>query len=113
MIDYYLKPKKELVDTARHRYTNIPFAECPKYGHLKINLLVLIPSKYKKFDDCHVFLVDFCHILSDYKEPFTVSVRPFLNGLLAQRFKIVVEKDSYITLINEKEGLRKILVPKE
>ncbi|MCL2349585.1 MAG: GIY-YIG nuclease family protein, partial [Planctomycetaceae bacterium] len=57
-IDYFLNPKRELVEASGHWYTNIPIKNRPKYKHLKIVPLKEIPAKYKKFDDSKILLVD-------------------------------------------------------
>jgi predicted GIY-YIG superfamily endonuclease len=47
-IDYFLNPKRELVDASGHWYTNIPIKNRPKHKLLKIIPLKDIPAKYKK-----------------------------------------------------------------
>ena len=110
-VDHYLNPKKELVDAAGHWYTNIPLTERPKYQHLKIIPLEQIPSIYKKIDDRHVLLVDHCYIPSDYEEPFAVSVRPILNGLLEKGYAILREKE-YYPYVKRKKCFARVLVHK-
>jgi len=110
-IDYFLNPKKELVEAAGHWYTNIPINDRPKYKHLKIIPLKDIPEKYKKYDDSKTLLVDNCYIPSDYKKPFAVSTRPILNGLLEKGYKLVQNKE-YRLYINGKEGFSRVLVQK-
>lgn len=111
-IDYFLNPKKELVEAAGHWYTNIPIKNRPKYKHLKIMPLKDIPEKYKKFDDLKTLLVDEGYIPTDYKKPFAVSARPILNGLLEKGFEIIEKNESYIAILKGKEKFRRVLVQK-
>jgi predicted GIY-YIG superfamily endonuclease len=111
-VDYFLNPKRQLVDASGHWYTNIPIKDRPKYKHLKIIPLKEIPEKYKKYDDCKILLVDNCYIPSDYKKPFAVSARPILNGLLEKGYKIIEKNESYIAVIDGKECFRRVLVQK-
>ncbi len=110
-IDYFLNPKKQLVEAAGHWYTNFPIKNRPKYKHLKIMPLKNIPAKYRKHDDAKMLLVDNCYVPSDYKQPFAVSVRAILNGLLEKGYKIVQEKQ-YRPHINGKEVFARVLVQK-
>jgi len=110
-VDYYLNPKKQLVDAAGHWYTNIPIKNRPKYSHLKIVPLNEIPEKYKQYDDSKILLVDNCYIPSNYKKPFAVSVRPILNGLLEKGYKYIQDKE-YVPYINGKRKFGKVLVQK-
>jgi len=110
-IDYFLNPKKELVEASGHWYTNIAIKNRPKYKHLKIMPLKEIPEKYKKYDDTKTLLVDNCYIPNDYKKPFAVSARPILNGLLEKGYKIVQDK-RYTPYTNGKEGFARVLVQK-
>ncbi|MDR3110800.1 MAG: GIY-YIG nuclease family protein [Planctomycetaceae bacterium] len=111
-IDYFLNPKRQLVDASGHWYTNIPIKNRPKYKHLKIVPLKDIPSEYKKFDDSKTLLVDHCYIPSDYKKPFAVSARPILNGLLEKGYEIVQEK-RYTPYVNGEECFARVLVQKK
>jgi predicted GIY-YIG superfamily endonuclease len=111
-IDYFLNPKRELVEASGHWYTNFPIKNRPKYKHLKFVSLKEIPEKYKKMDDSKVLLVDNCYIPNDYKKPFAVSARPILNGLLEKGYKIVEKNEAYIAKINGKEKFRRVLVQK-
>jgi hypothetical protein len=111
-IDYFLNPKKELVEASGHWYTNINIKNRPKYKHLKIVPLKEIPEKYKKYDDSKVLLVDNCFIPNDYKKPFAISARPILNGLLEKGYKIIEKNESYIALVNGKQCFRRVLVQK-
>ena len=111
-IDYFLNPKKELVEASGHWYTNIPIKKRPKYKHLKIVPLKEIPEKYKKIDGSNILLVDNCFIPNDYKKPFAVSARPILNGLLEKGYKIVEKNESYIAVINGRQCFRRVLVQK-
>ncbi len=112
-IDYFLNPKKELVEASGHWYTNFPIKNRPKYKHLKIMPLKEIPEKYKRYDDSKTLLVDHCYIPSDYKKPFAVSARSILNGLLEKGYKIVDKNADYIAFVNGKQCFRRILVQKE
>jgi hypothetical protein len=110
-VDYFLNPKKQLVDAAGHWYTNVPIINRPKYKHLKIVPLKEIPEKYKKYDDSKILLVDDCYIPNNYKKPFAVSARPILNGLLEKGYKIILEK-RYTPYIDGKEKFARVLVQK-
>jgi predicted GIY-YIG superfamily endonuclease len=111
-VDYFLNPKKELVEAAGHWYTNITIENRPKYKQLKIVPLKDIPEKYKKYDDSKMLLVANCYIPNDYKKPFAVSTRPILNGLLEKGYKIIDENASYIAVVNGEEKFRRVLVRK-
>jgi hypothetical protein len=111
-IDYFLNPKRELVEAAGHWYTNIPIKKRPKYKHLKFVLLKDIPEKYRKFDDSKYLVVDNCYIPNDYKKPFAVSARPILNGLLEKGYKIIQETQ-YFPYINGRKCFGRVLVQKE
>ncbi|GHV53125.1 hypothetical protein AGMMS49579_11400 [Spirochaetia bacterium] len=111
-IDYFLNPKRQLVDASGHWYTNIPIKNRPKYKHLKIVPLKEIPEKHKKYDDSKILLVDNDYIPNDYKKPFAVSARPLLNGLLEKGYKIIAKNESYIAVVNGKEKFRRVLVQK-
>ncbi|WP_306698448.1 adenine-specific methyltransferase EcoRI family protein [Treponema endosymbiont of Eucomonympha sp.] len=110
-IDYFLNPKKELVEAAGHWYTNITIKNRPKYKQLKIVLLKDIPAKYKKYDDSKILLVDNCYIPDDYTETFAVSARPILNGLLEKEYKLIEDKE-YYPYINGKKHFARVLVQK-
>jgi hypothetical protein len=110
-VDWYLSPKRELVDAPGHWYTNITIENRPKYKNLKIVPLKDIPDRYKKYDDSKVLLVDNCYIPNDYKAAFAVSARPILNGLLEKGYKIIRDK-RYIPYINGKEKFARVLVQK-
>ena len=111
-IDYFLNPKRELVEASGHWYTNIPIKNRPKYKHLKIVPLKEIPEKYKKYDDSKILLVDHCFIPSDYKKPFAVSARPILNGLLEKGYQMVEQHEAYIAFVDGKQCFRRVLVQK-
>jgi len=110
-VDYFLNPKKQLVDAAGHWYTNFPIINRPKYKQLKIVPLKEIPEKYKKYDDKKILIVDNNYIPSDYKKPFSVSVRQILNGLLEKGYKYVQDRD-YTPYINGKANFGRVLVQK-
>ena len=111
-IDYFLNPKKELVEASGHWYTNILIKKRPKYKHLKIVPLREIPEKYKQYDDNKVLLVDNCYIPNDYSKKFAVSARPILNGLLEKGYKIIEKDEAYIAFVNGKQKFRRVLVQK-
>ena len=110
-VDYFLSPKRELVDASGHWFTNFPIKDRPKYKLLKIMPLKEIPEKYKKYDDNKILLVDNCYIPSDYKKVFAVSTRPILNGLLEKGYKIVHDKQ-YDPPVNGKISFKRVLVKK-
>jgi predicted GIY-YIG superfamily endonuclease len=110
-VDYFLNPKKQLVDASGHWYTNIPIKNRPKYEHLKFFPLKKIPEKHKKYDDSKTLLVDNCFIPEDYKKPFAVSARPILNGLLEKGYKLIEDKE-YYPYINGKKRFARVLVQK-
>ena len=112
-IDYFLNPKRELVEAAGHWYTNFPIKNRPKSKHLKFVPLKDIPAKYKKYDDSKILLVDHCYIPSDYKKPFAVSARPILNGLLEKGYEMIEQNESYIAFVNGKQCFRRVLVQKK
>jgi hypothetical protein len=111
-VDWYLNSKRELVRAAGSWYTNFPIKDRPKYNHLKIMPLKNIPAKYKKYDDSKTLLVDNCYIPSDYKQPFAVSARSILNGLLEMGYKIIQDK-RYTPHVNGKECFARVLVQKK
>jgi hypothetical protein len=110
-IDYFLNPKKQLVEASGHWYTNITIKDRPKYKQLKIMPLKDIPEKYKKYDDSKMLIVDNCYIPSDYKNPFAISTRPILNGLLEKGYNIVQDK-RYTPYVDGKECFARVLVQK-
>jgi hypothetical protein len=110
-VDYFLNPKKQLVDASGHWYTNIPIKDRPKYKNLKIVPLKEIPEKYKKYDDAKILLVDNCYIPSDYKKKFAVSTRPILNGILEKGYKLIDDTE-YYPYIHGKRHFARVLVQK-
>ncbi|MCC6866494.1 MAG: GIY-YIG nuclease family protein [Ignavibacteria bacterium] len=110
-IDYFLNPKKELVEAAGHWYTNIPIKNRPKYKNLKIIPLKDIPIEYKKYDDSKCLVVDKGYIPNDYKKPFAVSARPILNGLLEKGYKIILDTQ-YFPYEKGKKKFGRVLVQK-
>jgi hypothetical protein len=110
-VDYFLNPKKQLVEAAGHWYTNIKIEDRPKYKHLKIMPLAEIPEKYKKYDDSKTLVVDNCYIPSDYDESFAVSARPILNGLLEKGYKLIQDKE-YYPYVKGKKNFARVLVRK-
>ena len=110
-IDWYLNPKKQLVDAAGHWYTNIPIKNRPKDKHLKIVPLKEIPENYKRYDDSKILLVDKCYIPNNYKETFAVSSRPILHGLLEKGYRLIEDKE-YYPYIKGKKKFARVLVQK-
>jgi len=110
-VDYFLDPKKQLVEAGGHWYTNIPIKDRPKYKQLKIVPLKDIPEKYKKYDDSKMLIVDNGYIPNDYKKHFGVSNRPILNGLLEKGYKITQDKE-YYPYIDGKKQYSRVLVQK-
>jgi hypothetical protein len=110
-VDYFLNPKKELVEAAGHWYTNLSIKNRPKYKHLKIVPLKDIPERYKKYDDSKKLVVDNGYIPNDYKKPFAVSARPILNGLLEKGYKIIQETQ-YFPYKDGKKCFGRVLVQK-
>ena len=110
-VDYFLNPKKELVEAAGHWYTNIIIKDRPKYKHLKIMPLKDIPSQYKKHDDKKILIVNEGYIPADYKKPFAVSPRIILNGLLEKGYKMTQDSE-YVPYINGKRCFGMVLVEK-
>lgn len=110
-VDWFLNPKKQLVDASGHWYTNIAIKNRPKYKRLKIMPLMDIPEKHKKYDDAKILMVDNCYIPSDYKKKFAVSARPILNGLLEKGYKLIEDKE-YYPYTNGKKCFARILVQK-
>jgi hypothetical protein len=110
-VDYFLNPKKQLVDAAGHWYTNISVKNRPKYKHLKIVPLKEIPEKYKRYDDSKMLVLDNCYIPSDYRKSFAVSARPILNGLLEKGYKIIHDAQ-YFPYKNGRKCFGRVLVQK-
>jgi predicted GIY-YIG superfamily endonuclease len=111
-VDWYLNPKKELTRAAGTWYTNLPVKNRSKYNHLKIVPLKDIPEQYKKYDDSKILLVDHGYIPNDYKNPFAVSARPILNGLLEKGYELVEDKE-YYPYIKGKKCFARVLVQKK
>ena len=109
-VNWYLTSKRELTSAAGHWYTNVPITNRPKHKLLKIMPLKDIPEKYKRFDDSKMLVVGHGYIPNDYKQPFAVSTRPILNGLLEKGYKIV--KDQHFPYVNGAQGFRRVLVKK-
>jgi hypothetical protein len=111
-VDWYLNYKRELTRAAGHWYTNIPIKNRPKHKQLKIIPLKEIPEKHKKIDDYKVLVVSNNYIPKNYKNPFAVSARQILNGLLEKGYKIIENDESYIAFVNGKQHFRRVLVQK-
>jgi hypothetical protein len=71
-----------------------------------------IPGKFKKYDDSKKLVVDNCYIPNDYKNPFAVSARPILNGLLEKGYKII-QDTQYFPYVNGKKRFGRVLVQKK
>ncbi|MCL1946191.1 MAG: adenine-specific methyltransferase EcoRI family protein, partial [Chitinivibrionia bacterium] len=110
-VDYFLNPKKEIVENRAYWYTNFPIKDRPKHKHLKIIPLKEIPEKYKKYDDSKTLIVDNCYIPSDYKKPFAISIFPIFNGLLEKGYKII-QDTQYEPYVNRKRCFGRVLVQK-
>jgi predicted GIY-YIG superfamily endonuclease len=110
-VDYFLNPKKEIVENRAYWYTNFPIKDRPKYKYLKIIPLKEIPKKNKKYDDSKTLVVDNCYIPNDYKKPIAISIFPIFNGILEKGYKIVDSKQ-YFPYINGKKCFARVLVQK-
>ena len=111
-VDFFLNPKKEIVENRAYWYTNIRIKNRPKYKKLKIVPLKEIPEKYKKYDDSKVLVVDNCYIPSDYKKPFAISIFPIFNGILEKGYEIIDSKQ-YFPYINGEKKFARVLVQKK
>ncbi|MDD6055295.1 MAG: DNA methyltransferase, partial [Helicobacteraceae bacterium] len=110
-VDWYLDPKQRLVRAAGHFFTNIPIKDRENHKRFKILPLSEIADVYKKYDDNGCLLVDNNYIPSDYAEPFAVSSRQILNGILECGYEIVRNK-TYVPYINGKIKFARVLVQK-
>ena len=110
-VDWFLNPKREKTRAAGHWFTNIPIQNRPKYSHFKFVLLTEIPERFYKYDDKNILVLDNNFIPIDYKEPFAVSPRAILNGILEKGYKIIQEK-RYTPFFNKKESFARILIQK-
>ncbi|MDR1543441.1 MAG: GIY-YIG nuclease family protein [Prevotellaceae bacterium] len=108
-VDWYLNPKKQLVDASGHWYTNLHVTNRVKYKNLKIMPLKEIPEKHKKYDDSKTLLVDNNYIPKGYKKPFAVSAFPILSGVLEKGYKLIENKE-YYPYINGKKRFARVLV---
>jgi sulfur relay (sulfurtransferase) DsrF/TusC family protein len=106
---WFLTPKKELTRAAGYWYTNQTKKNRPKYKNLKFMPLKDIPTKYKKYDDSKILLVDKSYIPNDYKKPFGVSANPILNGLLEKGYKISQDNE-YIPHVEGKMCFSRVIV---
>lgn len=111
-VDWYLNPKREPVRAAGHWFTNIPITNRQKLKNLKFVPLEEIPDRFKKYDDSGTLIVDNNFIPIDYNEPFAVSPRPILNGILEKGYKIAQSKQ-YRPYINGKEVFARVLIQKD
>ncbi|MDY3114340.1 MAG: adenine-specific methyltransferase EcoRI family protein [Helicobacter sp.] len=110
-VDWYLDPKQRLVRAAGHFFTNIPIKDREKIKRLKILPFSEIPDVFKKYDDNGCLLMYKSYIPSDYAEPFAVSARQILNGILECGYEIVRDK-RYTPYLNGKEQFARVLVQK-
>ena len=110
-VDYFLNPKKEIVENRAYWYTNFTIKSRPKYKYLKIVPLKEIPEKYKKYDDSKTLVVDNCYIPSDYRKSIAISIFPIFNGILEKGYKIIDSKQ-YFPYINGKKCFARVLVQK-
>ncbi|GAB0172548.1 hypothetical protein NHP164001_05610 [Helicobacter trogontum] len=110
-VDWYLNPKRVPVQAAGHFFTNFPIKDRPTKSRLKFMPLIEIPDVYKRFDDDGILSVDNNYIPSDYDEPFAVSARQILNGVLECGFK-VARKTKYMPHIDGQEKFARVLIQK-
>ncbi len=110
-IDKFLNPKRQLVEAAGHWYTNFPIKNRPKWEHLKLVPLKDIPERYTKFDDDHTLIVDNGFIPTDYMDPFSVSPRAILNGVLEKGYQYVQDCE-YVPYFNGKRAFGRVLIQK-
>jgi len=64
-----------------------------------------------RIDDEGVLLVDKCYIPINYKQPFAVSTRPILNGILEKGYKLIEDKE-YYPYIKGKKKFARVLIQK-
>ncbi|MWV61227.1 DNA methyltransferase [Helicobacter saguini] len=110
-VDWYLNPKRQLVEASGHFFTNFPIKNRPAIKRLKIVPLNEIPDVYKKFDDSGTLLVDNNYIPNDYDLPFAVSARQILNGVLECGYEMV-GLTRYLPYIEEKKKFTRVLIQK-
>ncbi|WP_120946066.1 adenine-specific methyltransferase EcoRI family protein [Helicobacter labacensis] len=108
-VDWFLTPKRQLVQAAAHFFTNFKIKNRPNIARLKLVLLENIPDVYKKYDDSGTLLVDNNYIPIDYDLPFAISARQILNGVLECGFKIVQLKQ-YHPCIEGKIKFKRVLI---
>ena len=108
-VDFFLNPRKEIVENRAYWYTNIKIKNRPKYKKLKIIPLKEIPEKYKCYDDSKTLVVDNCFIPNDYKKPFAISIFPIFNGILEKGFNII-DKKQYFPYIKGKKKFARVLI---
>ena len=68
-----------------------------------------IPDKEKKFDDNGILHIQHNYIPTNYKNPFAVSARAILAGVLEKGYKIY-DTNEYIA---SKNDFSKVLIQKE
>lgn len=110
-VDWYLNPKREPVRAAGHWYTNLAIQVRPKWENLKIIPLNEIPDKYIKQDDAGTLIVDNNYIPADYEQPFSVSPRAILNGILEKGYQYV-QASEYVPYFNGKRSFGRVLIQK-
>ncbi|MEB2800784.1 adenine-specific methyltransferase EcoRI family protein [Campylobacter upsaliensis] len=110
-VDWYLNPKRIPVRAAGHFFTNFPIKDRPAIKRLKFVPLNEIPDVYQQYDDSGTLLVDKSYIPNDYVEPFAVSTRQILNGVLECGYSIVL-KAQYFPYIEGKKKFARVLIQK-
>ncbi|BCD47894.1 hypothetical protein NHP194003_10980 [Helicobacter suis] len=110
-VDWFLTPKRQLVQAAAHFFTNFAIKDRANRARLKFVPLEEIPDVYKRFDDSGTLLVDNSYIPNDYDLPFAVSTNPILNGVLECGFKIA-KLTQYIPYIGGKSKFKRMLIQK-
>lgn len=110
-VDWYLNPKRIPIRAAGHFFTNFPIKNRLTIKRLKFLPLTEIPDGYKNYDDHGTLLVDNSFIPNDYNEPFAVSARQILNGVLECGYSIVSKKQ-YTPFIHNKPKFKRVLIQK-
>ena len=108
-VDWYLNKKKQIVKAGGYWYTNIPIKDRPKWKNLKFMKINEIPDKEKKFDDNGILHIQHNYIPTNYRNPFAVSARAILAGVLEKGYKIY-DTNEYIA---SKNDFSKVLIQKE
>lgn len=111
-VDWFQNPKRQLTRAAAFWFTNLPIKKRPKWELLKFVKLKDIPEDCKTYDDSKTLLVDNGYIPTDYKEPFAVSARPILNGVLEKGYSLISEKE-YYPFVNGESKFSRVLIQKD